>query len=143
MGVESGPLLERLEKWAEKLQNVTVSPLTRDYPDYQKPELSKRAIEAFESFAPSEATQDALQKVSSSPSSGFIFFLAAFVVLVARVTGDEDIAIATSSSEDGRPFVIRVPVDASEPFKQVYGKVKSVRWFRRSPFFFFFFFFFN
>ena len=123
MGVEPGPLRERLERRAEKLHNITISPLTRDYPDYQKPELTKRAIEAFESSIPSEGAQQALRKV---PGSGFIVFLTAFVVLVARMTGDEDFAIATSSSEDGRPFVIRVPVDAAEPFLQVYAKVEKV-----------------
>jgi L-aminoadipate-semialdehyde dehydrogenase len=66
-----------------------------------------------------------LQKLSGS-SSGFTVFLTAFVILVARLTGDEDIAVGTSSEEDGRPFVIRVPIDASETFVQLYTKVEKV-----------------
>lgn len=126
MGVESASIQERLERWAQRLQSLTVSPLTRDYPDNQQPELARRAIEAFETTKLSNDIQLAVEKVSGSPSSGFIVFLAAFVVLVARLTGDEDIAIGTSSGEDGRPFVLRVPVDSSETFLQLYSKVEKV-----------------
>lgn len=124
MGVESVSPQERLERWAQRLQSLTVSPLTRDYPDSQDPEQVKRVIEAFESFKLS--TQLVLQKLSGSPSSGFTAFLAAYVVLVARLTGDEDIAIGTSSREDGRPFVLRVSIDPSDTFLQLYSKVEKV-----------------
>lgn len=126
MGVESVSLQERLERWAQRLQSLTVSPLTRDYPDNQKPDQVKRVIEAFESFKLSRDAQLALQKLSGPSSSGFIAFLAAYVVLVARLTGDEDIAIGTSSNEDGRPFVLRVSIDPSDTFLQLYGKVEKV-----------------
>ena len=125
MGVETASLQDRLEQWAQRLQNLTVSPLTRDYPDNQNQELPKRAIEAFETFKLPEDTEGKLQKLSGS-SSGFTIFLTAFVVLVARLTGDEDIAIGTTSAEDGRPFVLRVPIDASETFLQLYAKVQKV-----------------
>ncbi|RAH85754.1 L-aminoadipate-semialdehyde dehydrogenase large subunit [Aspergillus japonicus CBS 114.51] len=124
MGAESVSLQERLERWAQRLQNLTVSPLTRDYPDNHKQELPKRAIEAFESIKLSQGSQSALEKISAS-SSSFTVFLTAFVVLVARLTGDEDIAIGTSSNDDGRPFVLRVPIEASETFLQLYAKVKK------------------
>ncbi|KAJ5679318.1 hypothetical protein N7462_007562 [Penicillium macrosclerotiorum] len=118
-------LQDRLERWAQRLNNLTVSPLTRDYPDTQKPDASatsKRAIEAFESLKLPKETQLALKKLSGS-SSAFTVFLGAFVLLVARLTGDEDIAVGTSVGEDGRPFVVRVPIDASETFAQLYAKV--------------------
>ncbi|KAJ6006978.1 hypothetical protein N7522_005329 [Penicillium canescens] len=121
MAVGTASLQDRLETWAQRLNNLTVSPLTRDYPDTQKPD-SKRAIEAFESLRLPKETQLQLQKLSGS-SSGFTIFLTAFVILVARLTGDEDIAVGTSSEEDGRPFVIRIPIDASETFVQLYAKV--------------------
>lgn len=124
--VESASLQERLERWAQRLQNLTVSPLTRDYPDNQKPEQVKRVIEAFESYQLPNEAQLALKKVSGASSSGFTAFLAAFVVLVARLTGDEDIAIGTNSSDDGRPFVLRVSIDPSDTFVQLYGKVEKV-----------------
>lgn len=115
MAVGTASLQDRLETWAQRLKNLTVSPLTRDYPDTQKTD-SKRVIEAFESF------QLRNEKLTGS-SSSFIAFLTAFVILVARLTGDDDIAVGTNSNEDGRAFVIRVPIDTSESFAQLYAKV--------------------
>lgn len=126
MGVESVSLQERLEKWAQRLQNITVSPLTRDYPENQTPELTKRAIEAYESLKVPDDVQEAVQKLSGSSGSVFTLFLTAYFILVARLTGDEDIAIATSSADDGRPFVIRVPIDSGESFSQLHAKVEKV-----------------
>lgn len=125
MAVGNASLQDRLERWAQRLNNLTVSPLTRDYPDTQKPD-SKRAIEAFECLKIPTETQLALEKLSGSSSSNFTVLLTAFAVLVARLTGDEDIAVGTSVGEDGRPFVLRVPIDASETFSQFYGKVDKV-----------------
>lgn len=125
MAVGTASLQDRLERWAQRLNNLTVSPLTRDYPDTQKPD-SKRAIEAFESLKLPKETQLALKKLSGASSSDFTVFLTAFVVLVARLTGDEDIAVGTSVGDDGRPFVLRVPIEASETFAQIYTKVDKV-----------------
>ncbi|CBF81555.1 hypothetical protein AN5610.2 [Aspergillus nidulans FGSC A4] len=124
MGAETVPLQERLERWAQRLQNLTVSPLTRDYPDNQNQELPKRAIEAFESLKLPNETASAVKNISGAWSE-FTVFLTAFVVLVARLTGDEDIAIGTSLGDDGRPFVLRVPIDPSETFLQLYAKVQK------------------
>lgn len=124
MAVGSGPLQDRLERWAQRLNNLIVSPLTRDYPDSNKAE--SRAIEAFESIQLPKETQLALKKLSGSSSSDFTVFLTAFVILVARLTGDEDIAVGTSLGDDGRPFVLRVPIDVSETFLQLYAKVDKV-----------------
>lgn len=125
MAVGHASLQQRLERWAQRLNNLTVSPLTRDYPDTQKPD-SKRAIEAFESLKLPRDGQLALKKLSGSSPSDFTVFLTAFAVLVARLTGDEDIAVGTSVGDDGRPFVLRVPIDASETFTQLYAKVGKV-----------------
>lgn len=129
MAVDSVSLQERLDRWAERLQNLTVSPLTRDYPDSHKSEHgpSKRAIEAYESLTLPRDVQLALQSISApSIAPDFTLLLAAFVVLVARLTGDEDIALGTSTAHDGRPFVLRVSIDASETFMQLHDKVKKV-----------------
>lgn len=125
MGLESASLQERLERWAQKLHNLSVSPLTRDYPEIQSTALPKRTIEAFEHLKLPKDSQLTLQKLSGS-SSGFTVFLTAFIVLVARLTGDEDIAVGTTSADDGRPFVLRVPIDPSETFNQLYAKVEKV-----------------
>ncbi|KAJ5168361.1 L-2-aminoadipate reductase large subunit [Penicillium canariense] len=124
MAVGSASLQGRLERWAQRLNNLTVSPLTRDYPDTQKHE-GKRAIEAFETLNLPNEIQVALKKLSGSSSSDFTVFLTAFVVLVARLTGDEDISVATNLAEDSRPFVLRISYDASETFSQLYAKVNK------------------
>lgn len=127
MAVGTASLQDRLERWSQRLNNLTVSPLTRDYPDTQKQD-GNRTIEAFESVKLPKDTQLAVKKLSGSSSSDFTVFLTAFVVLVARLTGDEDIAVGTSVGDDGRPFVLRVPISASETFTQLYAKVDKVRW---------------
>lgn len=124
MTAGTASLHDRLERWAERLNSLTVSPLTRDYPDTQKQD-GNRTIEAFESVTLPKDTQLALKKLSNS-SSNFTVFLTSFVILVARLTGDEDIAVGTSVGDDGRPFVLRVPIDASESFLQLYAKVDKV-----------------
>ncbi|OJJ49460.1 hypothetical protein ASPZODRAFT_1496779 [Penicilliopsis zonata CBS 506.65] len=126
MGVESVSLQERLERWAQRLQNLTVSPLTRDYPDNHKPELATRVIEAFESLKLPKDCQLALESVPRASASSFTVFLTAFVVLAARLTGDEDIAVGTSAGDDGRPFVVRVAIDPAETFLQLLEKVEKV-----------------
>ncbi|KAF7717972.1 L-aminoadipate-semialdehyde dehydrogenase large subunit [Penicillium ucsense] len=123
MAVGSATLQDRLERWSERLNNLTVSPLARDY-DAQAD--SKRAIEAFETVKLSRDTQSALQKLCGPTSSQFTVFLTAFVLLVARLTGDEDIAIATNLAEDSRPFVLRVFYDPAESFTQLLAKVQKI-----------------
>ncbi|KAI5293620.1 large subunit of alpha-aminoadipate reductase [Ascosphaera acerosa] len=116
----------RLERWAARLANLTVSPLSRDYPEQDG---SRRAIEAFESL---RLTQDgqractALSASSGSPSA-FVTLLTAYVVLISRLTGDEDIAVGTSTAEDGRPFVLRAAVSHEPSFQDLQQSIAKVR----------------
>ncbi|EER23582.1 large subunit of alpha-aminoadipate reductase [Coccidioides posadasii str. Silveira] len=127
MGAEGASVQDRLTRWAQRLKNLTVSPLTRDYPETTPsgPDVSKRAIEAFESLKLSSEVQAAISKLSGPSDSGFLVFLTAFVVLVSRLTGDEDIALGTSSESDGRSFVLRVPISQNESFAKLYSRVSE------------------
>ncbi|KMU77277.1 alpha-aminoadipate reductase large subunit [Coccidioides immitis RMSCC 3703] len=127
MGAEGASVQDRLTRWAQRLKNLTVSPLTRDYPETTPsgPDVSKRAIEAFESLKLSSEVQAAISKLSGPGDSGFLVFLTAFVVLVSRLTGDEDIALGTSSESDGRSFVLRVPISQNESFAKLYSRVSE------------------
>lgn len=122
---DANPLQSRLERWAQKLQNLTVSPLTRDYPEPTTSEPTRRAIEAFESHKISPEIRSAAEKLSG-PNGSYITFLTAYVVLVSRLTGDEDIALGTSSEDDGRPFVLRVPISLEQPFSKLRETVQKV-----------------
>ncbi|KAF3481347.1 L-aminoadipate-semialdehyde dehydrogenase large subunit [Arthroderma uncinatum] len=126
MGIESGALQERLQRWAQRLKNLTISPLTRDYPESTSTGSSKRAIEAFESLKLTSDEQSAVKKLCKSKESTFLVFLTALVVIVSRLTGDEDIALGTSSENDGRPFVLRIPINHSETFAQLLDRVTKI-----------------
>ena len=126
MGIEGGSLQARLDRWARRLQNLTVSPLTRDYPESALSDVAKRAIEAFEGLRLSPDVKLAVEKLRQTGDSNFLVFLTAFVVLVSRLTGDEDIALGTSSEIDGRPFLLRVPVSQSESFVELHARVVKV-----------------
>jgi L-aminoadipate-semialdehyde dehydrogenase len=61
----------------------------------------------------------------SQPTTPFTILLSAFIVLVQRLTGDEDISIGTSS-EGGDPFVLRCGISPSDSFTSLLEKVKKV-----------------
>ncbi|KAK2731951.1 large subunit of alpha-aminoadipate reductase [Myotisia sp. PD_48] len=124
MGNETGSLHERLERWAQRLKNLTVSPLTRDYPE-SSTDASRQPIDGFESLKLTLDEQSAVKKLCDSDDSRFLVFLTGFVILVSRLTGDEDIALGTSTESDGRPFVLRVPITHSETFAQLLSKVSK------------------
>jgi L-aminoadipate-semialdehyde dehydrogenase len=122
--MEPSPLLER---WAKRLENLTVSHLPSDYTRPSPPKLVEAAVSR--SIAPE--VQLALFRLAlqtadeSQPTSAFTILLSAFVVLVQRLTGDEDISIGTSSDK-GDPFVLRCRVTPSESFRTLLSKVKKV-----------------
>jgi L-2-aminoadipate reductase len=120
---------ERLARWQERLQNLTVSPLTRDYPEPSHNESEKRPIEAFQSLELSQETQNSLKQLQitdgAKPHSNFAIFLTALVILVGRLTGDENICLGTSG-EKGRPFVLRADFDTSESFETLLVKIEKV-----------------
>lgn len=120
---------ERLARWQERLQNLTISPLTRDYPEPSQNESEKRPIEAFRSLELSQDTQNSLKQLQimdgAKPHSNFAIFLTALVILVGRLTGDENICLGTSG-EKGRPFVLRTAFDRSESFETLLVKIEKV-----------------
>jgi L-2-aminoadipate reductase len=56
----------QLDWWAERLKDLTVSPLTRDYPEVTSEQVPRRPIEAVESLNASPKTNEALQSLSKS-----------------------------------------------------------------------------
>jgi L-2-aminoadipate reductase len=116
-----------LARWAERLKDLTVSPLTRDYPEAPSDEAArvKRPIEAVETLASSEKLSDAVRSFHASGSPPELL-LTAYVILISRLTGDEDIAIGTNAEPHGQPFVLRVSVSPKESFIQLLSKVKEV-----------------
>lgn len=124
------PMSSPLARWQERLQNLTVSPLTRDYPEPSHTESEKRPIEAFQSLELSQEAQHALTQLQitdgAQPHTNFAILLTALVILVSRLTGDENICLGTSGQK-GRPFVLRTAVDASESFVKLLSKIEKVQ----------------
>jgi len=122
--MEVSPLLER---WAKRLENLTVSHLPFDYTRPSPPKLVEAAVSR--SIAPE--VQLALFRLAlhtadkSQPTSAFTILLSAFIVLVHRLTGDEDISLGTSSDK-GDPFVLRCRVAPSDSFRSLLSNVKKV-----------------
>lgn len=91
--------------WASYLDSPTLSVLPHDY---LRPADSQLA-EAVHSFTTS--------------SDNFVHQLTVFVALVARLTGDDDIVIATDTSSGSTPFVIRVNAIPGDTFEGLHRKV--------------------
>lgn len=119
--------LALLERWGKRLQNLTVSHLPSDYTRPSPPRL----VEAALSRSIDPEIQLALFRLAlqgtgdSQPTSSFTILLSAFVVLVQRLTGDEDISIGTSS-EGGDPFVLRAQISPADSFATLLARVKKV-----------------
>ena len=114
-----------LKIWGERLENLTVSPLTRDYPEPSQ-STGKRPVDAFESLSSSEDVSHSIKLLAKGSISNFNVIQAAFIVLVSRLTGDEDISIGTNQTQGGRPFVLRTPLTFSTKFSDLLSKTSEV-----------------
>lgn len=125
--MEANGLSPNLERWVQKLEGLTVTPLTRDYPEPSSDEAArlKRPIEAVETLAATASLNYALRNLHAL-GTPFELLLTAYVILISRLTGDEDIAIGTNIEPDGQPFVLRVPVSPEETFIHLSSKIKEV-----------------
>ncbi len=115
---------DALEWWAQHLQDQTISPLTRDYPEASSENAPKRPIEAVESLVAPASTTNALKSLTSLGSLTTII-QTALIVLVSRLTGDEDISIGTNSKHNGPSFVLKSTIAAAESFSQLAKRVDN------------------
>lgn len=97
-----------LDFWLEYLDNPTLSVLPHDF---LRP-LNGKSVEGTKTFA-------------IPGSSDFTTGLAIFAALIYRLTGDEDVVIATDAESSGEPFIIRLSIDASVTFAQLLEKVRA------------------
>lgn len=116
---------DRLKWWTEYLKDQTISPLTRDYPEATSENIAKRPIEAVESLAVPSSTSQALKKLAELGSLTNVL-QTVLIVLVSRLTGDEDISIGTNAQQDGPAFVLRTSVSALEQFSKLYERVQEL-----------------
>ncbi|KAJ3298155.1 large subunit of alpha-aminoadipate reductase [Borealophlyctis nickersoniae] len=120
-----------VERWQSRLASLTELILPTDYP---RP-IPQRVVEAQQVLEIPEATSLAILKLSlnikppviesaadgaSSPTtvSPFSILLAAFLVLLHKYTGEEDIAVG-SSSTSSNPLVLRMQIKDEDSFEDV------------------------
>lgn len=113
-----------LQWWVEHLKDATISPLSRDYPEQNTEDGAKRPIEALEHASIPEGLQASLSKLREHGTPSEVL-LSALVVLVARLTGDEDISLGVNRAQDGAPFTLRLPFTSSESFGNLLRRVKA------------------
>ena len=102
-----------------------------DYPEPSRSasESTRRPIEACTALELSSDVQSALEKLrkcGEKQFSSFSVFLSALVILVSRLTGDENITVGIDGS-NGVPSILRTAVDLNEPFGKLLPRVNEVR----------------
>lgn len=139
-GSEPSSLEARLTRWKTRLSDLPSLALPTDYP---RPTDSTKLVEATQSLVLSDRLSLGLARLAlyddsdasaaagpasdeeeedggvlSNPATPFHLLLSAFVVLLHRYTGDQDLLVATSSvtSTSGDPLLLRVKLDPSDPF---------------------------
>lgn len=119
-------LLDRLERWENRLRSITTQSLTTDY---VRPTSDAQIVEAVHSAPLSESTRTAILQLAilngRQSVSSFTVLLAAFAVLAARLTGDEDISIGTSG-KNKEPFVLRQPVLPKTTFADLLSAIQKL-----------------
>ncbi|KZO98482.1 alpha-aminoadipate reductase Lys1p [Calocera viscosa TUFC12733] len=133
----NGALHARLQQATARLQSLPAMALPTDYP---RPG-ALRLVEAVQSHDLSPATSRSLLKLAvfqedegdvavdsdeeQEQPTPFQLLLAAFVVLLHRYTGDNDVLIGSSAESTPDPLILRVNVEPSDPFWSVVRRVQS------------------
>ncbi|EGW34810.1 alpha-aminoadipate reductase [Spathaspora passalidarum NRRL Y-27907] len=96
--------------WLNYLVNPTLSVLPHDY---LKP-ANNKSVEGTYTF-----------DIPGKSSDDFIFGLSVFAALVYRLTGDEDIVLATDAPNDPTEFIIRLNLTPEITFGDLVAKITS------------------
>jgi L-aminoadipate-semialdehyde dehydrogenase len=143
---------ERLQRWLARLQSLPSIALPTDYPRPATSQLvqalstlhlSSKArtalvrlavhhdLENGESGGDDEEESDGeghdsqVLRGDAGPPSPFHLLLAAFATVLHRYTGDTDIIIGSSSPLNGEPLILRISIEAGDPFWQVVRKIQQ------------------
>ena len=110
-----------LRWWTEHLKDSTVSPLTRDYPEPGQ-DISRPRIEAIETLRTPFNLQE-YRKASNSLPKWREVVLAAVLVLISRLTGDEDICLGANHGPTSGQFILRTQVTSGHTFQSLLVQV--------------------
>lgn len=125
---------QRLDRVVARLQNLPVIALPTDYP---RPS-GNRVVEAVQSRAlPGDAALGLVrlalfedesedEDVKRARPTPFQLLLSAFIVLLHRYTGDNDVVIASSSGFQRDPLLLRVNLEPQDPFWAIVRRVQML-----------------
>lgn len=94
--------------WLNYLDNPTLSVLPHDF---LKP-ANNQSVEASYSF-----------DLSNKHSGNFTFGLAAFGAIIFKLTGDEDVVVATDTDSSNKEFIVRMNLTPTTKFSELLAKV--------------------
>lgn len=131
----SGAVLEQYTSyWKEALQGFTTLELPTDYP---RPAIQTYSGQSHSCTLPRELAQTLKQVSQKEGATLFMTLLAAFKVLLGRLSGQEDIVIGSPIAERDRPelqaligffintVVLRTDLSGSPTFKELLGRVRQ------------------
>lgn len=129
---DTAVLEERLERWKTRLNALTELQLPTDYPRRIHPHSHIHVVEAEKTFAMPEdlctrlkqLASDMSREIEMSPVTPFTLVLSAFVILVHRYCGEDDIVVGSTSGVN--PRVLRLAVSGALTFADVVRHVKEV-----------------
>src|SRR5437870_3148728 len=115
-------LAEELLYWKRQLDGVSVLelPVDRSLPAGTKPDTAAHSF-----GVPREAAARLATLVTQHGVSLLELTVAAFQVVLARYTGQEDVAVTTSAPGRGHPFLLRSRVTTSISFLQFLLEVRA------------------
>ena len=111
-------MTDSLNWWRDRLNDNVISPLVRDYPEVT--DTARPPIDAVESLTSTYRLTDVWARDTVSWRN---VFLTAFVALVARLTGDEDISVGANIGPDLDEIVLRTPTVLNQPFNALLEQV--------------------
>ena len=97
-----------LDFWTQTLDSPTLNILPFDF---QRPTDGSVAQDTFQFELPAKAD--------------FFQALTVYILLTYRLTGDDDVTIGTNNELGADEFVIRLSIDPTKTFQQLYDQVKS------------------
>ncbi|ANB15391.1 L-aminoadipate-semialdehyde dehydrogenase [Sugiyamaella lignohabitans] len=111
--------MSALELWSEKLRSSTLSVLPFDF---VTPNEAK-VVESTYSIEIPESIKISLSQFTSNHS--FNVLLTAFVTLVFRLTGDEDIVVGTTTTDGLSQYVLRTNITGETKFRELLNTVQE------------------
>ncbi|MGQ0717555.1 MAG: amino acid adenylation domain-containing protein, partial [Pseudonocardiales bacterium] len=116
------PFAEQLQYWAAQLEGVSAPELPTDHPRLASPPA---AIGTLDFVVPGDVAAGLLALTAQLDVTLLELTVAACQALLARYSGQEDIAVATPAPGRGHPLVLRSAMSDATPLRDVVSAVRA------------------